>query len=292
METFNFKPIIIIGAARSGTNMLRDVLTSLYNFATWPCDEINYIWRYGNKKREDDEFDLTDVSKKNRKFIRKQFMNFHNKVQTDYIVEKTCANSLRVDFVDEIIPEAKYIHIYRNPIDVSASAKKRWKASLDLMYVLKKARYVPFQDVPYYAIKYLNNRIKRLFNNENKLDYWGPKFKGFKEITKNKSLIETCAIQWKKSVKSSLESFDNINNDRVYHISYENFVINPLNELSEIINYINPELNNKKELKEAVKNVSPKSIEKGYKELDEKKIKTIEEITKEAYKKVKRYRNE
>ena len=73
MTNFKFQPIIIIGAARSGTNMLRDVLTSLDDFATWPCDEINYIWRYGNKKREDDEFDITNVNFKSKKYIRKQF---------------------------------------------------------------------------------------------------------------------------------------------------------------------------------------------------------------------------
>ena len=30
-----------------GHNMLRDVLTKLPGVATWPCDEINYIWRHG-----------------------------------------------------------------------------------------------------------------------------------------------------------------------------------------------------------------------------------------------------
>jgi len=34
--------IIIVGAPRSGTNMLRDVLTSFDGVCTWPCDEINY----------------------------------------------------------------------------------------------------------------------------------------------------------------------------------------------------------------------------------------------------------
>ena len=43
------RDVVIIGAPRSGTNMLRDVLTSLPGFATWPCDEINLIWRHGNR---------------------------------------------------------------------------------------------------------------------------------------------------------------------------------------------------------------------------------------------------
>jgi len=49
-------PIIIVGAGRSGTNMLRDLLAQLPEFSTWPCDEINYIWRHGNRGFETDEF--------------------------------------------------------------------------------------------------------------------------------------------------------------------------------------------------------------------------------------------
>ena len=47
--------IIIIGAPRSGTNMLRDVLTALPGFETWPCDEINLAWRHGNRALPSDE---------------------------------------------------------------------------------------------------------------------------------------------------------------------------------------------------------------------------------------------
>ena len=35
--------VIIIGAPRSGTNILRDTLTSLSNVGTWGCDEIPYL---------------------------------------------------------------------------------------------------------------------------------------------------------------------------------------------------------------------------------------------------------
>ena len=46
-------PVIIIGAGRSGTNMLRDLLAQLPQFSTWPCDEINYIWRHSAKRIAD-----------------------------------------------------------------------------------------------------------------------------------------------------------------------------------------------------------------------------------------------
>ena len=52
----NFNPILIIGAARSGTNMLRDILSQLPNHTTWDCDEINPIWRHGNINHPNDVF--------------------------------------------------------------------------------------------------------------------------------------------------------------------------------------------------------------------------------------------
>ena len=39
-------PIIIIGAPRSGTNILRNTLTTFFEIGTWDCDEIPYIWLY------------------------------------------------------------------------------------------------------------------------------------------------------------------------------------------------------------------------------------------------------
>ena len=44
----DWSPLVIVGAPRTGTNLLRDLLTQLPGYGTWPCDEINYIWRHGN----------------------------------------------------------------------------------------------------------------------------------------------------------------------------------------------------------------------------------------------------
>ena len=39
------------------------------------------------------------------------------------MVEKTCANTLRLPFVDKVLPEARYLHIVRDGVDVVASAE-------------------------------------------------------------------------------------------------------------------------------------------------------------------------
>ncbi|MFV2092639.1 MAG: hypothetical protein ACC634_06100, partial [Hyphomicrobiales bacterium] len=88
-----FTPVIIIGAARSGTNMLRDMLSTLPGFATWPCDELNPVWRHGNRSWPDDEIPA-ELAGRGRDFIRRRFTRmWRQSGGCPFIVEKTCANA-------------------------------------------------------------------------------------------------------------------------------------------------------------------------------------------------------
>lgn len=228
------QPIIIIGAGRSGTNILRDILTTIPGFGTWPCDEINYIWRYGNASSPTDELQPDQASPKTISYIRKAFAKLARQKQLSYVVEKTCANSLRVPFVDTIVPEAKYIFIVRDGRDVVSSAIRRWTAPLDLVYISKKARFVPVADLPYYASRYIGNRIYRLFSKEERLAFWGPRFKGMDDLLRNCSLEEICAFQWVSCVQEAGDFFESIPAERYRQIQYEDFVTNPIDHLMAI----------------------------------------------------------
>ena len=86
--------------------MLRDVLTSLPEFTTWPCDEINYVWRHGNVRYPSDEFPAELARPSVRAYIRSAFQQIGEGSPHEQVVEKTCANSLRVAFVNRVLPEA------------------------------------------------------------------------------------------------------------------------------------------------------------------------------------------
>ncbi len=273
----NYHPIIIIGAPRSGTNMLRDVLCEFNDVGTWPCDEINYIWRHGNIKETTDEFDAGYVRPEVKRFIRKEFDKFAKKEKLDFLVEKTCANSLRVPFVEEIVPEAKYIFIVRDGVDAVGSATLRWKAKLDIPYILKKVRYVPITDLPYYAIRYLSSRVYRLFSKEGRLSFWGPKFKGLDQALTQHSLVEVCALQWQRCVDLSEEAFLKIPEDRVIRVSYEAFVSQPVKELTRILHELNIE-HDESSVKRAVSGVTDRSIGKGRKALNEQQLTEVEKL--------------
>ncbi|TWU24682.1 sulfotransferase family protein [Bythopirellula polymerisocia] len=231
MSEFKFQPVIIIGAARSGTNMVRDLLTQIPRVATWPCDEINYVWRYGNASYPTDELRPKHVTPNIKHFIRNRFARLASKTGAHWIVEKTCANSLRVDFVREIVPEAKFVFLVRDGLDVAVSANKRWHAPLDLAYVLKKSLHVPMQEFPYYAARYLAHRVRRLATQEKRLPTWGPRFAGLDESVQRDTNLQTCFTQWNVCVESAHNSLSSLPRSHVHFLRYEDFVAHPKRHL-------------------------------------------------------------
>lgn len=275
--------IILIGAPRSGTNMLRDVLTSLNGIATWPCDEINYIWRHGNVKFPSDEIPASKATGTVKSYIQQRFLDIGEKYKADVIIEKTCANSLRVPFVNTLLPDAKYVFIYRDGIDATGSAKKRWTAELDIRYIVQKVKYVPKVDLPYYAFRYLWARVYRLASKERRLAFWGPALNDMQSILKSHTLNEVCAIQWQQCVEKAEAAFSQMPAEKVVRVRYEDFVREPEVELTRILEFIGLDVM-PEEISRAVEGVSEKSVGKGRKALGEREVARLEALVEETLK--------
>ena len=229
-------PAIIIGAGRSGTNALRDALSTLRQFQTWPCDEINYIWRHGNRDFPTDQLTRDHATAEVRSYIQKQFDKQAAIDSQATLIEKTCANSLRVGFVHEILPDARFIHIVRDGRDVAASAMDRWTAPLDVPYLAAKARYVPASDLPYYASRYLGSRLAKVRSAEDRLSWWGPKFEGMELLTPETPLVEVAARQWERSVSLAVEQLAEIPQSQVINVQYQSLAEDPFGTLKRITN--------------------------------------------------------
>ena len=273
--------IVIIGAPRSGTNMLRDVLTSFDGIGTWPCDEINYIWRHGNVRYPSDEIPASRATPAVANYIRGRFETIRRAQNVDVVVEKTCANCLRVPFVDRVVPDAKYIYIYRDGIDATGSAKLRWTAKLDIPYLMEKVRYVPFSDLPYYGLRYLWSRVYRLFSKDKRLAFWGPKLDDMQTILEAHPLNEVCALQWQRCVDAADQALAKMPDDKVVRIKYENFVTHPQEELVRILRFIGWDASPDR-VASAVKGVSGKSLGKGRQALGETEVRNLETLVGES----------
>jgi len=279
----SYQPVFIIGAPRSGTNILRDCLSASNAIATWPCDEINYIWKYGNARYPTDQIKTSQLTPKIEKYIRNAFDQLATQTQSRFVLEKTCANCLRVDYLNKIFPSAQYIYIYRDGVDCTASAIKRWKAEFDLSYTLKKVKYVPLGDLPYYFYKFLKNRIFKLFSKEKRLAYWGPNFDGMQELLQKHDSAIISAHQWQKSNSLALDSFSKIDPAKIHRINYTQLAENP----QKVIEDINDFLRLKPEetetiLKYAKDNIRRSSVGKGYQELSPDQVTQIKDLLSET----------
>ncbi|MCB1055660.1 MAG: sulfotransferase [Acidobacteria bacterium] len=273
-ESLSFEPLIIVGAARSGTNILRDVLTALPGFATWPCDEINPVWHHGNLDWLDDELPPERATPRVRAAIRRRFTGIARRNDSRVVVEKTCATSLRVAFANRVLPEARFVFLVRDGRDVVASAMERWTARLDLPYVLRKARFVPLSDLPHYGWRFLVNRWHQWRSGEKRLGVWGPRFTGMTEAAKTLSLAELCGLQWRRSVERSEEDLAQIPEERVFRLRYEDFTRRPAELVVELLDHLGLEAPNEA-VQAAVADVRPGSVGRWRRKLTPEQVESL-----------------
>jgi len=233
-----FEPIIIVGAGRSGTKMLRSILAAHQDVVCFPR-EINYIWRYGNANTDTDELKPEHARPEVIQYIRNQFSKLSKRPNSELIVEKTCANSLRVDFVRTIFPKAHIIHLVRDGRAVAESARRCWKARPKIRYLLEKARYVPIRDIPYYGSRYLGYQLGRLNMGDAKQSSWGPRFARLDELVKEKTLIEVCGIQWKVCVQAAESAMKDLPSDQTITLRYEDIINSSLSTIGRLFEKIN-----------------------------------------------------
>lgn len=226
-----FRPVIIIGAPRSGTNMLRDALAALPQVSTWPCDELPYMWKVHNTHISHDALVPAMATQSVKRSIRRHFAALARRNGVEHVVEKTCSNTLRIDFVSAVLPEATFVHIYRDGRDVTLSAARRWVRSRDIKYRLAKLRWTPPQAIPAAIVDTIRSRYAAP-------GWWGPRPPDFMNFS-DRSVVELAAWQWRECVERSLDSFVDLDPEiPVVHVQYERFVSEPEPELHRIANAV------------------------------------------------------
>ena len=265
-DNMNFTPVIIVGAGRSGTNAFRDLLSEQKGFVTWPCDEIDAIWMHGNIGKATDVLTKEDLNDKAIVCIRSAFKKIWQGTNANFVVEKTCANSLRVDFIAEVLPEAKFIHIKRDVMDVVVSSRKRWKGEFELPYLsyyLRKARFVPISDIPTYLMRYLKIRLSLIFGNEKHVRRWGPWTNKLQTlIQENAPIEEICAVQWLECVGAIEREFKLLSESRRLTITYEDLVTQSQRTMNEVLEFLGARVD-ESDLQSSLKALSTGSVGKG-----------------------------
>jgi len=123
-------PIFVIGSARSGTTMLRLMLDSHPGISSG--EETHFLQQLepvvGKQWRLLERYGFP------REYWLDRLRHLYGDFQAEYAVrrgrvrwaDKDPANTLILPFVEELFPDAQYIHLLRDGHDVVASHRDRW----------------------------------------------------------------------------------------------------------------------------------------------------------------------
>jgi len=234
-------PLIIIGMHRSGTTMLSKVLEEagvffgskkdinneaifFLNINEWIFQQLKASWDFPKPFESDDNEFLNFMTKmcanRLKSLHRCNFLGFSKFIKYRSIQNqkelwgwKDPRNTFTLNIWKTIFPNAKIIHIYRNPIDVASSLRSREK----------KVEY-------FYKSGTLINKIKQFF-------LFG-KIYGYRSI-RVANLYEGYKL-WKEYVSKSLLEKEAL------HIKYEDLLEHPDVVLKRIFEFLNLEVEGQK----------------------------------------------
>jgi hypothetical protein len=250
--------VFIVGSPRSGTTLLGELLDRHPQVSQWY--EPYFVWDHLFRDAPHDERTVADVTIDVRRQIFKDFNRFRQKRRCSALVDKSPRNSLKIPFILEIFPQAKFIHLLRDGRDATLSIHKEWLRRRRIFQnPAKEGRfdYIGAVDVmkdflarqPFLSHKlralwfethgHLFNKAKQL----NRLRWkgeigWGPRFNGWEEVYARTSLLQFNAYQWLNCIQSIQQNWESIAPKNRLKVRYEDLITHPEEQINEIIRFI------------------------------------------------------
>lgn len=251
--------------------MTRDLVSSDPRVAKVPYD-VNYVWRLRNDDVPHDELDPSLLTDKLTSSIRHNILKHAG--GADFVIEKTNASSLRIPFVDAIFPEAVFVHLVRDPVDVIQSAFRRWQEPTNWRYVLKKARSFPLLQAPAYAFRYASDIARK--SSGSSVKSWGQIYDGMPDDVARLELFDVCVNQYIRTVETAKRDLRGIDPSRWHRIEYEELVRQPRDVLNGVGSFLG--MGESAFANTDVSIVTANNIGKGHRELTEQQVERISEL--------------
>ena len=206
--------VFLIGCGRSGTTLLSTLIGSCSS--THILNERRDLWHrvYPELNIWDNinsvlEFKNSEYNTRKNEKIRSVFFKEAKRNKKNNILEKLPINCFRLDFINKVFPEAKFIVIKRNPLEVAASIEEK----------IGKGNWYGFN----------NNKLRLLikYAKSNNVET-----KDFLKTGFNKGLLE-----WRLS-NIAISKFFNDSKKDFFSINYSNLTLNPKEILTEAFNFL------------------------------------------------------
>lgn len=262
--------IFILGAARSGTKLLRDTLGEAAGVGVVPYD-VNFVWKYGSSCAHD-ALRVVEDPRRSREFVASYLDRYVDGTSPPTVIEKTVGNTLRLEYVKSLFPDAAFVHLIRDGLDVIPSSMIQWSAPADRAYLRAKMRHFPLRLLPTYGVQFVKAQMRS--HEATHAKSWGVRYPGIDEDLQEHGLLTVCARQWSRSLEA-VESHARALDQEVVEVRYEHFVASPVQEIRRILDALSLvpiEAN----LANATRRINSASVGRGAETLSDLQLATLE----------------
>ena len=212
------KPIIIVGAPRSGTTMMMHIFNKHPRLAMFR--EPRLTWRYGNDGKSD-MLQPKDARPEVCRHVRQTFAASIREQGKERFVEKTPANALRLGFVDRIFPDCKFLHTLRHGQDSILSYRDFWvnrTHGVRRDKLRQRLRELKLRQAPYYAKELVRRMLPKRITGPN---LWGPRIPGIQSMVGELDVLDICCLQWRMCVEAACHYGRSLPRDRYMEFRLE-----------------------------------------------------------------------
>ncbi len=159
-EIIKIKPIFIIGMPRSGTSLIEQILST--HSKIYGAGELNYLQKIIDKSGLEKPNNMINYFSEIRKYYYSQITKISN---NSFIIDKLPSNFRWVGFIIKAFPEAKIIHIERNPMAVCWSNYKNLFLDTGLDFNLTQKDVAKYYSMYSSLMNFWNSKYKdKIFN--------------------------------------------------------------------------------------------------------------------------------
>jgi Sulfotransferase family len=205
----------VVGSPRSGTTLLFDVLDRSPNVASLGT-ESHLLWEMYHPADSRDwrshEVRPEDIRARERRTL--DWAIFEIARQRRY-VDKSPRNSVRVRYLHELFPDARFVYLRRDGRAVVSSLITGWRST--------GARF---------PARELSAPVSIQGYNGSGWKFLAPP--GWQEMTSGRTLAEVCAFQWVAANRSILDARPSIDPESWTDVRYEDVVADPVAQIRRL----------------------------------------------------------
>ena len=253
-------PVLIVGAGRSGTNLLAstfDAEGSRFRNLV----ENRYIWTYGQRDRSTDLRAAAEATPRVAGYIRSHFARQAGQgADAPVLIDKTPSNALRLPFVAAVYPDVKVINMLRDGRDNIVSRTNQWEGRLpsessDVHPAaslrgklriagdrLRHARHLhargnlPLDRFPAMLTDMAPTVLAHLLTGQPRR--YAERVPGLAHIRRTAGLDVAAAVQWREVVMAAVTEGRRLGCDRYLELRYEDLLADPAGTWGRIMGFL------------------------------------------------------